>query len=333
MNIFNTKQTSSSASSSAPSYVSSASSSYKPSYEDTTSTYDPSSSSLFDTGTSERSTSSLLGKPRGSGITDFLNSNSLVAKISFLLLAVFLFVIILQVSINALAWFLNNTTTPHLIEGMVDAKQLIVIPQNPQLSGAKPISRSVNGPNGIEFTWSVWIFIDDLQYLSGQYRHVFHKGNNDISQSTGLNFPNNAPGLYINPDTNALTVIMNTYQVINEEIIITDIPLNKWVNVIIRCRNTDLDVYINGTITKSMQLIGVPKQNYGDVYVAMNGGFSGNISNLWYYDYALGTTEIQNINKGGPNTKMANTMSSSSMKNSDYLSLRWYFYGSNQTLQ
>jgi hypothetical protein len=216
---------------------------------------------------------------------------------------------------------------------MVDAKQLIVIPQNPQLTGAKPISRSVNGPNGIEFTWSVWIFIDDLQYLSGQYRHIFHKGNNDISQSTGLNFPNNAPGLYINPDTNALTVIMNTYQVINEEIIITDIPLNKWVNVIIRCRNTDLDVYINGTITKSMQLIGVPKQNYGDVYVAMNGGFSGNVSNLWYYDYALGTTEIQNINKGGPNTKMANTMSASSMKNSDYLSLRWYFYGSNQTLQ
>jgi hypothetical protein len=312
-------------------------------YEPSTSSYEPSTSSSSSSSSYEPQslsstgrTSSLLGKPRGSGITDFMNSNSLVAKISFLLLAVFLFIILLQLSITVLAWFFDNTTTPHLIEGMIDAKQMIIIPQNPQTSGSKPISRSVNGPNGIEFSWSVWIFIDDLQYLSGQYKHIFHKGNNDISTtagSTGLNFPNNAPGLYINPNTNALTVIMNTYQVINEEIIITDIPLNKWVNVIIRCKNTDLDIYINGTVTKSMQLIGVPKQNYGDVYVAMNGGFSGNISNLWYYDYALGTTEIQNINKEGPNTKMADTMSSKSMKNSNYLSLRWYFYGSNQLMQ
>jgi len=319
--------------------TSSPSTSYEPSSSSITPpSYEPSSSSSssYNPSSSSERTSSLLGKPRGSGITDFINSNSLVAKISFLLLAVFLFIIILQLSINVLVWFFNNTTTPHLIEGMIDAKQMIIIPQNPQTTGAVPISRSVNGPNGIEFSWSVWIFIDDLQYLSGQYKHVFHKGNNDISTtagSTGLNFPNNAPGLYINPNTNALTVIMNTYQVINEEIIITDIPLNKWVNVIIRCRNTDLDIYINGTVTKSMQLIGVPKQNYGDVYVAMNGGFSGNISNLWYYDYALGTTEIQNISKMGPNTKMANTMSSTTMKNSNYLSLRWYFYGTNQSMQ
>jgi hypothetical protein len=114
--------------------------------------------------------------------------------------------------------------------------------------------------------------------------------------------------------------------VINEEIVIPNIPMNKWVNVIIRCQNTTLDVYINGTITRSVNLIGVPKQNYGDVYVAMNGGFDGNISNLWYYNYALGTSEIQSIAKTGANTKMANT-GSINLKNPNYLSLRWFFYG------
>jgi hypothetical protein len=114
--------------------------------------------------------------------------------------------------------------------------------------------------------------------------------------------------------------------VINEEILIPDIPLNKWVNVIIRCENTTLDVYINGTITRSINLIGVPKQNYGDVYVAMNGGFSGNISNLWYYNYALGTSKIQSIASDGPNTKMIGT-SGMSDNAFDYLSLRWFFYG------
>ena len=119
---------------------------------------------------------------------------------------------------------------------------------------------------------------------------------------------------------------MNTYNVINEETIIPDIPLNKWVNVIIRCQNTTLDVYINGTITRSVQLTGVPKQNYGDVYVAMNGGFDGNISDLWYYSYALGTSEIQSIAKNGPNTKMVNS-GGMDIKNPNYLSLRWFFAG------
>jgi hypothetical protein len=81
----------------------------------------------------------------------------------------------------------------------------------------------------------------------------------------GMIQPNNAPGLYIAPNTNALVIVMNTYNVINEETLIPDIPLNKWINVIIRCQNTTLDVYINGIISRSIHLLGVPKQNYGDV--------------------------------------------------------------------
>ena len=262
---------------------------------------------------------------RGSGIKDYMNSSSIIARVSFLLLVIIAFVIILQFSISILAWFFGPNNSPKLINGMVDAKQTIIIPQDPNASGAKTISRSVNGPNGIEFTWSVWVFIDDTP--SSQYRHIFSKGNADIDPETGLNFPNNAPGLYIEPNTNALTVIMNTYNNINEQVTIRDIPLNKWVNVIIRCKNTTLDIYINGTITKSLQLTGVPKQNYGDVLVALNGGFSGYISNLWYYDYALGTSAIYNLAKNGPNTRMVGS-SSMNLKNPNYLSVRWFFAGS-----
>jgi hypothetical protein len=267
-----------------------------------------------------------------SGFSDFMNSNSLVAKIAFLLLAIFVFVIVLQLSITFLVWLGTPGGSSHLIDGMVDARQRITIPQDPNMEGAKTIMRSVNTPGGIEFTWSVWIFIDDLQYKSGQYRHIFHKGNESFamtesSQPLGMNFPNNAPGLYLSPNSNELTVVMNTFDVINQEITISDIPLNKWVNVIIRCKNTTLDIYINGTITKSTTLLGVPKQNYGDVYVAANGGFSGYISNLWYNDYALGTNEIQKLVKKGPNTKMTGSNGISST-NANYLSLRWFFYGS-----
>jgi hypothetical protein len=208
---------------------------------------------------------------------------------------------------------------------MVDASQMIIFEQDPSNNGAVTIYRSVNANDGIEFTWSVWIFIDNLQNNSGIYKHIFSKGNSNLKEN-GLIYPNNAPGLYIAPHTNTLVVMMNTYHVINEEIIIPDIPLNKWVNVIIRCQNTTFDVYINGTISRSINLIGVPKQNYGDVYVAMNGGFDGYISNLWYYNYALGTSAIQRIVNNGPNTKMIGSNGMSD-KNYDYLSLRWFFYG------
>jgi len=259
------------------------------------------------------------------GDSDFLSSTTLVARVSFLLLVLFIFIILLRLGISFLGWLLSPAKSPKLINGMIDAKNMIMFPQDPSSSNAVPINRSINATNGVEFTWSTWIFIDNLQYLSGQYRHIFHKGNDQLT-NTGLNFPNNAPGLYISPDTNALVVIMNTFNDINQEVVIPNIPLNKWLNVIIRCQNNKLDIYINGTITKSVQLNGVPKQNYGDVFVAMNGGFDGYISNLWYYDYALGTTAISNLVNSGPNLKMYGSTSFSN-KMSKYLSLRWYFTG------
>jgi hypothetical protein len=237
------------------------------------------------------------------GTREFLESNSLVAKFAFLILVIFAFVILLRVGISVLSYFLQPNTSPHLMDGMIDATQMVVYQQDPSSNGAVTIYRSVNATDGVEFTWSTWIFINNLQTNAGIYKHIFSKGNSTLNEN-GMIQPNNAPGLYIAPDTNSLVVIMNTFNVINEEITIPDIPINKWINVIIRCQNTTLDVYINGTISRSINLVGVPKQNYGDVYVAMNGGFNGYISNLWYYSYALGTAAIQNIVNNGPNTTM-----------------------------
>lgn len=259
------------------------------------------------------------------GTKSFLESNSLVAKFAFLLLVIFGFIILLQFGIIIISWFLKPSESPQLIKGMVDAKQMIIFPQDPNSNGAVTIYRSVNATQGLEFTWCVWIFINDLQTNTGIYKHIFSKGNSNITNN-GLISPNNAPGLYIAPNKNDLVVKMNTFNVIDEEIVIPEIPINKWVNVIIRCENTKLDVYINGTVTRSINLVGVPKQNYGDVYVAMNGGFDGYISNLWYYNYSLGTAAIQRIVDNGPNLKMIGSNGIAD-KMHDYLSLRWFFYG------
>jgi hypothetical protein len=263
------------------------------------------------------------------GSPGFMQSNSLISNFAFLLLVIFGFIILMRIFVAILGHFMKPNDSPHLFDGMVDAQQQIIVYQDPSNNQSKTIYRSVNANDGVEFTWSTWIFINNLVNTNGVYKHVFSKGNYNIA-SNGIMDPNNAPGLYIAPNKNNLIVVMNTYQVINEEILIPDIPISKWFNVIIRCQNTTLDVYINGTITRSINLIGLPKQNYGNVYIASNGGFDGYISNLWYYNYALGTSAIQNLVSKGPNTNMVGSTGMND-KSRNYLSLRWFFNGAGDT--
>lgn len=259
--------------------------------------------------------------------SNIVNSNDIISKFVFTFAVIIAFVVLLKFSLYVATYFLGPSGSPKLITGMVDANKTIIFSQDPNKSGSKTIYRSVNENNGIEFTWSVWIYINNLQTNTDMYKHIFSKGNSDLS-SNGIIQPNNAPGLYIAPHTNKLLLLMNTYDEINEEIEIPNIPLNKWINIIIKCVNNTIDVYINGTIVRSLNLLGVPKQNYGDVYVAMNGGFDGYISNLWYYDYAIGTQKIHDLVKSGPKTSYSTAVpdfNPSENTATDYLSLNWFF--------
>lgn len=262
-----------------------------------------------------------------SGTKEFFESNSLVAKVAFLLLILIVFVILLRLCVSIITWYYTPGGNPHFLDGMQQANQMRRFIQDPNDKGAKTIVRSRNEDAGIEFTWSVWIYIDDISSGSGKYRHIFHKGDNPSHiDSTGMVYPNNAPGLYLAPNTNSLYVVMNTFHDYKEEVMIPNIPLQKWVSVIIRCKNTTLDAYVNGVISQSISLTGVPKQNYGDVWLCANGGFSGFVSNLWYYDYALGASEIASLNQKGPDRTMVG-QTGIEHKKPDYLSLRWYFFG------
>jgi hypothetical protein len=260
------------------------------------------------------------------GTKDFLQSNSLVAKIAYLLMVILIFIIVLRLGLDLLEWWFDKNKSPHLFNGMIAGNQMVIFNQDPNMNNSKTIFRSDNEREGLEFSWSCWIFIQDLQYLAGTYRHIFHKGNADILPN-GMISPNNAPGLYISPNKNELTVVMSTFEEVNEQIIIPDIPLNKWLNIAIICRDTTLDIYVNGVIAQSVKLSGVPKQNYGDVYACMNGGFSGYLSNLWYYNYAITSSELLSSVRKGPNTRYAGLNASTDKMKQNYLSMRWYFDG------
>ena len=268
-----------------------------------------------------------------SGGTDFLYSNSLVAKVCFLVLVIILFIIAIRLGSRLITWLLSPSKNPILINGMRKGAEATEIKQNPADSKSIPILRSVNERHGLEFTWSVWLFIDRIggaKGAPGRNQHIFNKGsyenaqggntwgNNDIN---GMNFPNNGPGLYLSQKTNSLIVVMNSFNDVMEEVEIKDIPLNKWINVVLRCQGKNMDTYINGTIVNRHVFRDVPKQNYGDVYVSQNGGFDGMLSSLRYFSHALTGVEIENLVKAGPNL----TADDSMRIFPPYFALRWFF--------
>ena len=258
-----------------------------------------------------------------------MDEDTPLQKFIVIISALIFFTIVMMIGMNVLGYFLGPSANPYVVAGLIPGNVPLIIQQDPNLRDSIPIERANNEEYGLEFSWAIWLNITDLG-KTNEYQHIFHKGDNNIQtegDNIGMNFPNNAPGLYLSPNSNELVVVMNTFTTINEEIKIPNIPMNKWLHVVIRIENNNLDVYINGTLAKRHVLANVPKQNYGNVNVGLNGGFQGYISDLRYFSHALQPGEIIDIVDNGPNltvNKNSNVVTSTP----PYLSLQWYLQDS-----
>jgi len=267
---------------------------------------------------------------------EFLQSNSLIAKFGFIILVLFGFLFLFRIGMLIISSILAPTDSPYLVKGLISGTESVRIQQDSRTSSAI-VNYSENQPTGLEFTYSVWILLNSTN-TTGKYSHIFNKGIVDGSNITisGINTMSNAPGLYMkgNSDgTSTLRVYMDTFsktgpiQNIDDQrttMDISGIPYNKWVNVIIRVQNRILDVYINGVLTQHKDLGYVPRQNFGDVYVCQNGGFSGKLSDLRYYAKSLNVFEINGIVGWGPSLSTSPSASGQSDTDASYLSYLWY---------
>ena len=273
--------------------------------------------------------SDFSSKDMVSGSKDFLESNSWIAKLAFLLMVVIGFVILFRLMISFITWIFSPSGKVVLINGLQNGAVSTTISQDPNNKASITILRSENEKDGIEFTWSVWLYLNGFQD-SDSYHHVFNKGNTTPSTSNGsfpgTTTPNNAPGLYINPNYDGFRVILNSFSNPYQEVIeVTDLPMAKWVNIVIRVQNKNCDIYVNGRLVKRRIMTDVVKQNYDDVHVSMNGGFSGYLSNLTYFNRSISVTQIQDIISVGPNLKPVSKALDLTNSSPRFLSNRWYF--------
>lgn len=258
---------------------------------------------------------------------DFGETNGIIAKFGFFILVIILFVIALNLGIRLISYFMSPSKKIVLIKGLNNGGKKVVIPQDPKNKDSKLIRRSNNEQNGMEFTWSLWLRIDDLGQKNSIYYQQKDKNNIFVKGDGTLT---NAPGLYINSSDNSLILLMDTSSkyAVNEgmdstQIInIPNIPLKKWFHLVIRCQNKYLDVYVNGMVVYRSNLINVPLQNYDNVIVSNQGGFNGYLSDLIYYDYALNSVDINGVMSSGPD--LNDPDKNIGNVGSDYLSTLWY---------
>lgn len=282
--------------------------------------------------------------PATSANSSFFSFNSIFAKIAFLVFVVILFLMLVKLVMGALIYSYQSKGSPVLIDGLITASTPYTLVRNPQSITFVSLPRSNNQYYGSEFTWSVWLNVNELKTLSSNPREFFHVFNVGTKQSldNGIMSVNNAPGVYLKHHTanssqtgyslgmrvvmdtepyndfniettdissaiaHTTTVATQTTTIHNKTIDITDLPFNNWFNVIVRLENTVMDIYINGTIAGRINFETVPKQNFYDVQVCQNGGYQGLLSDLKYHSRALNIFDINAVVLAGPNLSSPN---------------------------
>ena len=243
------------------------------------------------------------------------NNSSLIKKV---ILVIGIIIVIFFIYTLIRGYQNYQKYSPFLIDGIIDATTAM------QFKAAK-IPKSSDSQYGTEFSYSFWMYINDTNFSkasatgtcagSAPLLHVLHKGSYDYiptGQSTTSGSDSDTyypllqmPGVWLYPNTNKLNIRFNTYENVVETADVGNIPLNMWVSIVIILIGGSVDVYINGNLKKRQKLQGVPKINYGDLYVTNWGGFLGYLSKVRYFNYAIQPFLVEQIFKLGPGNTFA----------------------------
>lgn len=187
----------------------------------------------------------------------------------------------------------QKTEAPMILKGNKSARSSMVIPQNPEDPETVILYRSDNEDEGIEFTYTYWMLIDNYEYKTNEWKHILHKGNKEGS-------PNMCPGFWLHPNKNSMRVYFNTMKNMKEYFDIDNMPLKKWICVSLTVKQRVVECFINGMLKKRHSLSSIPRQNFGELWINLFGGFDGYISKVQYFRRALSYEEVAKLVKNGP---------------------------------
>ena len=197
-----------------------------------------------------------------------------------------LIVILVIILIYVIMWmFAKSTQLTRMANGNV--QQIIL---------ASTLSNNKNSNN---YTYSTWFYINDWNYRFGEPKIILGRLDKDN---------NPGPSITLDAMENNVTVAVACYPVSNSasatplvhQCSVANIPLQKWVNLIVSLYGRTLDLYLDGKLVRTCVLPGVAKVNPDtNVLVTPAGGFNGWTTNFQYWPSASNPQEAYNIYKGG----------------------------------
>ena len=141
------------------------------------------------------------------------------------------------------------------------------------------------------WSYSIWFALEDWNYQFDESKILFSR-----VDSQG----NVGPEVKFGAVDNSITVSLATYAGDTQACTINNVPLQKWVNLIVVLNNRALDLYLDGKLVRTCVLDGVAKIAQGSsVYLTPSGGFSGSTSQFRYFDYPVNPRQAYEIYREG----------------------------------
>jgi len=175
-------------------------------------------------------------------------------------------------------------------------------------------SLETNGSNtaSSNFAYSCWFYINDWNYRYGEPKVIFGRmgAQSDASGGSveGISGLDPCPAVVLGAVENNLMVSLGCYPGIDQQptsaggktivhtCSVANIPIQKWVNLIISVYGRTMDLYIDGKLVRTCLLPGVASvNNSANIFVTPKGGFDGWTSKLQYYPNALNPQDAWNI--------------------------------------
>lgn len=197
---------------------------------------------------------------------------------------IILTVVVLVVLYLLYLYFFSDSSDKTLIS-VQDARSQVTISPSSIPTGATA-----------DYAISIWFYVNDWNYRIGQEKTIVQR------LATNENKP--APSITLGANTNDVTVALETYTssggTTESTCRITDVPLQRWTNLIMSINGRALDLYMDGKLVRTCILDGVPKAYSNTPFqICPNGGFSGFVSKFRFIAKSINPSQAYNIYKEG----------------------------------
>ena len=191
---------------------------------------------------------------------------------------------------------------PKIITSLTSAKTMqTVSPSSLDGASAKP------SPN---FTYSIWVYLDDWNYRVGFVKPILVRTKASVSGTDSTPNGDNdvcCPKIVFQENTNAIDIIIdctkNESETQRDVCTVSNIPIQKWVNLLVSVYGKTLDVYLDGKLVKTHILLGLPAvtslTTAANTYITPNGGFSGFTNKFQYWGDATNPQQAWNTYQSG----------------------------------